>query len=291
MKEHLAKKLIWLAGIGLSLDCVAIPVISQEVEAYEPFTIEPRISGFGLVEDHSTLVDVDNQVILIGHRHTPGFMAPPGDKVVEVQGLPPGTYNVHTVMLDYTPENEARAFFPHFSESNLVVTVREAPPTQRAYNFFHHGIKHYFVTASPSEVETSVLVDDWELVDFGFHVWPKDGPAPGAAMPVCRFYSREVNSHFYTADADECESLQEMETSWEYEGIAFQALLPMAGACPAGTDPVWRLFNDRYAERDSNHRFVTNSETYRTMIAAGWVGEGVAFCSPWVVYDYGNEEA
>jgi len=52
------------------------------------------------------------------------------------------------------------------------------------------------------------------------------------------------------------------------------------GACPVGTDPVWRLFNNRVAELDSNHRFVANQGTYRMMIADGWVGEGVAFCSP-----------
>ena len=99
-------------------------------------------------------------------------------------------------------------------------------------------------------------------------------------MPVCRFYSSLVNSHFYTGDEEECAILQVEDHGWEYEGIAFQALLPANGACPAGTDPVWRLFNNRVAEMDSNHRFVASSETYRAMMADGWVGEGVAFCSP-----------
>jgi hypothetical protein len=65
-----------------------------------------------------------------------------------------------------------------------------------------------------------------------------------------------------------------------YEGIAFRALVPSQGACPSGTDPVWRLFNNRVIEMDSNHRFVASAETYRTMIADGWVGEGVTSCSP-----------
>jgi hypothetical protein len=47
-----------------------------------------------------------------------------------------------------------------------------------------------------------------------------------------------------------------------------------------GTTPVWRLYNDRAAQLDSNHRFVASGETYRAMIAEGWIGEGVAFCSP-----------
>ena len=44
--------------------------------------------------------------------------------------------------------------------------------------------------------------------------------------------------------------------------------------------PVWRLYNDRFAQADSNHRFVASPDTYRHMIANGWIGEGVAFCSP-----------
>ena len=74
--------------------------------------------------------------------------------------------------------------------------------------------------------------------------------------------------------------LQEEDHGWTYEGIAFQALLPIDGACSVGTTPVWRLYNDRAAQLDSNHRFVASSETYRAMIAEGWAGEGVAFCSP-----------
>jgi len=34
------------------------------------------------------------------------------------------------------------------------------------------------------------------------------------------------------------------------------------------------------AQADSNHRFVTSADTYRHMVANGWVGEGVAFSSP-----------
>jgi len=43
---------------------------------------------------------------------------------------------------------------------------------------------------------------------------------------------------------------------------------------------VWRLYNDHFAQADSNHRFVTNVDICRHMIASGWIGEGVAFCSP-----------
>jgi hypothetical protein len=87
-----------------------------------------------------------------------------------------------------------------------------------------------------------------------------------------------VNSHFYTGDAEECESLKEEASGWIYEGTAFLALLPKAGVCPTRTPPFNRLYNGRADELDSNHRFVTSAELYRALIKDDWIGEGVAFC-------------
>src|SRR5690606_25862465 len=98
--------------------------------------------------------------------------------------------------------------------------------------------------------------------------------------PVCRFYSYLVNSHFYTGDPDECGMLRDNDLGWTYEGIAFQALLPIDGACLPGTAPVRRMYNNRADELDSNHRFTTSRETYRNMVPEGWLAEGIAFCSP-----------
>ena len=38
--------------------------------------------------------------------------------------------------------------------------------------------------------------------------------------------------------------------------------------------------NGRFAQNDSNHRFVTSVDVYRHMMANGWIGEGVVFCEP-----------
>lgn len=135
------------------------------------------------------------------------------------------------------------------------------------------------MTASESEKESISLYSSL-MRDDGFNAWLANGPAPAAAVPVCRFYSPLVNSHFYTASKDECDQLKQDNSGWMYEGIAFQALVPNAGACLPGTDPVWRLYNNRHAQQDSNHRFVTSLGVYHSMIADGWLGEGVAFCSP-----------
>jgi|GEM_PF-1492295 len=185
--------------------------------------------------------------------------------------LAPGEYRVaHVGHMDTTFRIEGESRF----------TVYEALPTTKAHTFFHPGINHYLVTAGEFERQ-AVLADGWHATDAGFNVWSSDGPAPRQAVPVCRFYSSLVNSHFYTASESECDYLQSFDSGWLYEGIAFQALIPRDdGVCPAGTQPVWRLFNNRHDQLDSNHRFVVGSETYRIMVADGWAGEGVAFCSP-----------
>ncbi|MCK9469253.1 MAG: hypothetical protein M0Q49_07535 [Porticoccaceae bacterium] len=272
-------KVCLLMGLwGMAFGAMAFVTTPNEPEPYEPFTIEVSVSHLWPPHDY-IFVDVVDNVILIGYKNIgPHFTIEPPTPPLEVavQGLPPGTYTVKVMEMALVDGSGGREWV--FAEE---IVIPDTPPTQPVYSFFHEGIRHYFVTASYDEAAHIQTVDEgWKIVDFGFNVWPAEGSAPDAAVPVCRFYSRDVNSHFYTADATECEELQEIQTSWQYEDIAFQALLPVANACPAGTDPVWRLYNNRHAEKDSNHRFVASSETYRTMIADGWIGEGVAFCSP-----------
>lgn len=95
-----------------------------------------------------------------------------------------------------------------------------------------------------------------------------------------RHGQKHLNSHFYTASAAECEGLKQPSSGWAYEGIAFQALTPNQASCPTDSAPVWRRFDDRAETGGSNHRFVASNDACRSMMAAGWIGEGVAFCSP-----------
>jgi len=72
---------------------------------------------------------------------------------------------------------------------------------------------------------------------------------------------------------------------WSYEGDVFN-VAPAAGdgACPAGTLPVYRLYNNGQGAAP-NHRYTTDDALRAQMIAAGWVPEGigplgVVMCSP-----------
>ena len=126
-------------------------------------------------------------------------------------------------------------------------------PTQTAIEYFNAATRHYFMTASPDEAR---LVDGgsagpgWARSGGQFGVFATAADAPGI-VPVCRFYSRVFNSHFYTANADECD-LVKHNGDWGYEGIAFY-VNPAAGAqCGAGTTPIYRSYNNRQAQHDGN---------------------------------------
>ena len=245
-------------------------------EAYQPFVI--TLSVFCQRTVNADL-DVELGTITIAAKtYTIDFICP-GDPIeappVTIAGLPSGIYGLTArLQTNFDPPEE------HVLSD---ITVGPAPPIQHVFAFHNENIGHYFITAGTAEKDSLLGGGGgggWAIVDEGFNAWPADGPAPAAAKPVCRFYSSLVNSHFYTAGAGECEMLKQPGSGWAYEGIAFRALAPTKGSCYPGTTPVWRLYNGRAAQADSNHRFVAGADTYRHMIANGWIGEGVAFCSP-----------
>jgi hypothetical protein len=55
-----------------------------------------------------------------------------------------------------------------------------------------------------------------------------------------------------------------------------------AGTCPAGTIPVYRVFDNRV---DANHRYTVDRATRDMMVARGYIAEGygndaVIMCAP-----------
>ncbi|MBK7470845.1 MAG: hypothetical protein IPI73_09710 [Betaproteobacteria bacterium] len=85
------------------------------------------------------------------------------------------------------------------------------------------------------------------------------------------------NSHFYTADAAECAAVK-TDPGWLFEGVVFQVVAPTLGSCPQPLVPVYRSYNGRFLENDSNHRYATDPATVAQMSALGWTSEGVVLC-------------
>ena len=254
-------------------------------EAYQPFTITIKHIESPDFPDRGVLgVQVGAGTLTLVDTFSIPYYIPFEErlKTATIAGLPAGTYAIKEKVL--SPE----------SVSDLgTVTVKAVPPPVPVYAMYHTGINHYFLTASAAQRDYLLQVHlqsgivnplemnlGWRVVDEGFKAWPADGPAPVAARKVCRLYSPLVNTHFYSADAASCDLLKQQTGVWIDEGYAFRALVPAAGTCPHGAVPVWRLYNDRFAQLDTNHRYVVGQDTYRQMIAKGWIGEGVVFCSP-----------
>ena len=172
-----------------------------------------------------------------------------------------------------------------------------------AIEYYAPALDHYFFTSAPAEqqIVDAGIAGDWRRTGVTF---PVGGPAD-----VCRFYGDRSgpNSHFYTGNTAECQSLRAIDAAtplgtpaWRYEGIALKAEVPAPDPSTPllrpycveenARMPIYRLYNDGADKRiDSNHRHVPSRGTFpsgktgedivRDMMAAGWIYEGNALCN------------
>ena len=155
-----------------------------------------------------------------------------------------------------------------------------------AVEYYHGGYGHYFVTASAQEIAAldAGRFPGWSRTGESFGVLELD--AAGSSN-VCRFWSGQAfaprSSHFYTPFGWEC-AIVKGNPLWSFEGAVF-ALMPTdaAGACAAGTLPLYRLYNNVQSGAP-NHRYTTRLTTRSEMLAQGWIAEGagtgVIGCAP-----------
>ncbi len=156
--------------------------------------------------------------------------------------------------------------------------------------FYNTNLDNYFITANAGEA-TAI---DGGSAGPG---WSRTGNTfkSGGSTSVCRFYgsmSPGPNSHFYTADAGECDYLKQLQATtpdtekrWNFESLDFMTTLPTVaginGACPTGTTPVYRAYNNGFAHGvDANHRIASSQAAIQQEVARGWNDEGVAMCAP-----------
>jgi hypothetical protein len=120
----------------------------------------------------------------------------------------------------------------------------------------------------------------------------------GGSDQICRFYGNsKINpatnapygpqSHFYTIDKGECESLKASYAagakSWSFESLDFAAVpLKADKTCPAETVPVYRMYNNGFPAKDSNHRYALSPDDFRALLPLGWQSEGAVFCVPFL---------
>jgi hypothetical protein len=144
--------------------------------------------------------------------------------------------------------------------------------------FYNTILNHYFLTANAVEAQS---------IDAGGSGpgWTRTGGRfkSGGPNAVCRFFGVQAqggpNGHFYTADPDECAAVKR-DPGWHFESLDF-AITPAGpgGVCPQGLVNVYRAYNNRFAQHDSNHRLTADPAAYQSQVAAGWTGEGVVMCA------------
>ncbi len=152
---------------------------------------------------------------------------------------------------------------------------------QLAHEFYHSSLKHFFVTASAAEaagIDAGAAGAGWQRTSLQFKV---RSLGTSGASSVCRFYGTPgigSNSHFYTANAPECEWVKG-DPGWFYEGLAFAVDTATEGVCANDRLPVYRAYNQGFPSNDSNHRYTTSRSTLAEMQRIGWAGEGLVFCA------------
>jgi len=164
-----------------------------------------------------------------------------------------------------------------------LLPIAAGAATATAVEFYNTTLRHYFLSAYPEEVagvDSGTAGPGWVRTGGQFTVYTD--AAPGRAA-VCRFYGtpgKGPNSHFYTADATECEIVKK-DPGWTFEAIAYHVGLPTpAGACPDGMYIVYRSYNNRFAQNDSNHRFTVDPTAQLRMPRQGYAPEGPVMCVP-----------
>jgi hypothetical protein len=171
-----------------------------------------------------------------------------------------------------------------------IVRVK-APPAGRpavVVEYYNAGLDHYFITLRDDEIRLldAGVFAGWKRSIGAFIAYATQADAPPGTVPVCRFFSEKLNSHFYTADEDECETvIRTFPDGWMLETrAAFYTFVPdkATGACAPGLQPVYRLWNGKAA---ANHRYITDRSLRTHMAGAGWIAEGygpdaVIMCTP-----------
>ncbi|MEO7104494.1 MAG: FG-GAP-like repeat-containing protein [Gemmatimonadaceae bacterium] len=160
-----------------------------------------------------------------------------------------------------------------------------------AIEFYHATFDHYFITPVAGEI---ALLDahappfqEWSRTGLSFNVYAP-ATAPTGSVATCRFFNTSFapkSSHFYAPKGFGCEATIAGFPDWGLEDDnLFYTMLPNAnGACPTGTIPVYRLYNNGMGGAP-NHRFTTDLAVRNQMLAQGYVAEGygigVSMCSP-----------
>ncbi|MBL8519723.1 MAG: hypothetical protein JNK75_03545 [Betaproteobacteria bacterium] len=150
--------------------------------------------------------------------------------------------------------------------------------------FYSTRFRRYLILARQGDkdlVDSGAVGPGWSRTGYRFKGYALPGPTelrPSTQAPVCRYFVPQVITHFFSAEPADCNLVRSI--GGIDEGIEFWITRAAGASCPAGTQAVTRLYNNRWRELDSNHRYTTSRSEVRRMAGEGWIDEGVVMCAP-----------
>lgn len=179
--------------------------------------------------------------------------------------------------------------FKSGAQNGITACFDPPPPdnVQPVVEYHNTILDHYFMTADAGEqaaIDAGKVGPGWVRTNNTFKVVVTPGcasPVEGGFHPVYRFAGVPdigPNSHFFTVSQDECAIVRDRsDWHWQFEGAPFWATEPSQGACPSSTKVLYRAYNNGKGGTP-NHRYSTDVAIINSMVAQGWVNEGVAMC-------------
>lgn len=167
--------------------------------------------------------------------------------------------------------------FTDFSDTAVKAREAMAKGVGPAIEYTIADSSRYFRTASQAElaIVAGNRVGAWDVTGDTFNVWNTQADNP-AAVPVCRILNTNGGRHLYSPIASECAAWR-AEAGAIDEGVAFFAVTPTAGACPAGTKPVDRL---RITTGGLVYeRYVGSASQSAALVTKGWSKVGIGLCA------------
>jgi len=195
--------------------------------------------------------------------------------------LAAGQYLLAPSVRTFDPATQASTLQCTGSAQGLTIfSLPGATATAPVVEFYNESRDHYFMTQDPAEIGKldSGATAGWTRTGYDFLAYlPEQSDGRGGA--IARFYglpSAGLDSHVFTNSDDEIFEIVNgrLKGAWVYEtprAFDLPHINRKTGACPAGTRPLFRLWNGRL---DSNHRYTTDAAVKRRMLALGYVLEG-----------------
>ena len=176
-----------------------------------------------------------------------------------------------------------KLFLQFVSALALVAALNASAQSLNVIEYYNKTLDAHFITGRVNEQTALDGVADFRRTGMTFQATAVAG-APSSLTNICRFYvsltTPYVSSHFYGRQGVDCESIRAQNVAgFTWEDYDFATQQPTAGACPTGTTPIFRGFRTAAGGKTSNHRYSASQATYDAAVAAGYVGEGAAFCA------------